>query len=385
MKILIMANGYPTDKEPQWGCFEKDQALALQRLGHDVCIMYIDGRFRMEKRKIGVNHFYDKGLSVYGIFWFPFVLISKLKINLKLKLKQRMLCSLYKKMVKMEGKPDIIYAHYLYNIACASILKKKFNIPLVGIEHWSVLNQDVLAKDILYGGDIAYNNADKIISVSETLKMQIYKHFHHDSIVIHNMVGEEFFIQRPIQERNSDEIVFVSTGSLIKRKGYDILIKALAIISSKLGLWKLNIIGDGPERDNLQQMIDAYHLNNNVKLLGRKNKQEIISLLHDSDMFVFPSRMENFSVAVLEALSTGLPVVATICGGIKECIDEKNGILVPVEDVDSLATGILAMYKNLKNYDCQAIADDCKKQFSPNVIVQQLISVFEEVKQKNNL
>ena len=96
--------------------------------------------------------------------------------------------------------------------------------------------------------------------------------------------------------------------------------------------------------------------------------------------------MENFSVAVLEALSAGLPVVATICGGIKECIDDKNGILVPVEDVDALANAILDIYKNLRNYDRQVIADDCKNRFAPEVIARQLTSIFEEVvsNHKNN-
>lgn len=383
MRICIIANGYPSKKDPQFGCFEKDQAIALQKKGHEVIILYVDGRFRTHWRKLGLISLEEKGIKVFGLFLFPMSLLLKLNYKLHFRLRCKMLDWVFKYMLKFSQKPDVIYAHFLYNISYATYLKKKYGIPLVGIEHWSELNKTTLPNNILYRGNIAYNNADKIISVSESLKKQIYKHFNHDSIVVHNMVGEEFFIQSPMQDRNSDEVVFVSTGSLIKRKGYDVLIKALITISSQLGFWKLNIVGDGPEREKLQQMIDEHHLNNNIKLLGRKNKLEIISLLHNSDVFLFPSRMENFSVAVLEALSAGLPVVATICGGIKECVDKKNGLLVPVEDVDALANAILDIYKNLRNYDRQAIADDCKNRFAPEVIAQQLTSIFEEVVTKH--
>lgn len=114
-------------------------------------------------------------------------------------------------------------------------------------------------------------------------------------------------------------------------------------------------------------------------MIGQKNKQEIKSLLYDSDVFIFPSRAENFSVAVLEALSAGLPVVATICGGIRECINEKNGVLVSVEDISGLAKSISEISKNIELYDKQFIADECKKRFSPSVISKEITDVFREV------
>lgn len=383
MRICIIANGYPSDKDPQFGCFEKDQAIALQKQGHEVIILYVDGRFREHWRKLGLISIEEKGIKVFGIFLFPMSLLLRLNYKLHFKIRCRMLDWVFKHMLKYSQKPDVIYAHFLYNISYATYLKKKYSIPLVGIEHWSELNKPTLPKSISYRGKIAYDNADKIISVSESLKKQIYKHFNRDSIVVHNMVGEEFFFQQALQNKNRDEIIFISTGSLITRKGYDVLIKALAKINNKLKKWELKIIGDGPEKENLQRMIDENELTKHIKLVGRKNKQEIISLLHNSDIFLFPSRMENFSVAVLEALSAGLPVVATICGGIKECIDKKNGILLPVEDVDGLANGILNMYINIENYSRQAISDDCKKRFAPKVIAQQLTSIFEEVVTKH--
>lgn len=379
MNIVIIANGYPTCREPQYGCFEKDQAIALQKEGHKVSILYVDGRFRKYYRRIGVNHLRENDIDIYGLFLFPTALLFKMSYKFHYWVKKHMLDYVFSYMLKKQEKPDIIYAHFLYNIAYAVYLKEKYNIPLVGMEHWSGVNQSKLSSDIIYRGQIAYQGANRIIAVSNSLKEQIYNHFKRDATVIHNMVNEEFF-QMPIRKyTNRDKLIYISIGSLFYIKGHDILIKALSEVAQYTLDWELRIVGGGSEEKNLQNLIKQLGLENNIKIIGRRNKQEIISLLYDSDIFILPSRSENFSVAVLEALSAGLPVVATTCGGIRECINEKNGVLVSVEDVSGLAKSILDISKNIELYDKQFIADECKRRFSPSVISKEITDVFREV------
>ena len=105
-------------------------------------------------------------------------------------------------------------------------------------------------------------------------------------------------------------------------------------------------------------------------------------VLCNSDVFVLPSRAENFSVAVLEALCVGLPVVASICGGIRECINVSNGLLFPVDDIDSLVGVIKKIYECHNRYDREKIATDSRARFSPNVIAAQLTNVFQDVMYK---
>ena len=378
MNIVIIANGYPTCREPQYGCFEKDQAIALQKEGHKVSILYVDGRFRKYYRRIGITHL-QENIDIYGLYLFPTAFSLKMSCKLHYWLRTRMLDSVFSYMLKKQEKPDIIYAHFLYNIAYAVYLKEKYNIPLVGMEHWSGVNQSKLSSDIIYRGQIAYQGANRIIAVSNSLKEQIYNHFKRDATVIHNMVNEEFF-QMPIRKyTNRDKLIYISIGSLFYIKGHDILIKALSEVAQYTLDWELRIVGGGSEEKNLQNLIKQLGLENNIKIIGRRNKQEIISLLYDSDIFILPSRSENFSVAVLEALSAGLPVVATTCGGIRECINEKNGVLVSVEDVSGLAKSILDISKNIELYDKQFIADECKRRFSPSVISKEITDVFREV------
>ena len=273
----------------------------------------------------------------------------------------------------------MIVADFRYNMAYATTLKKKYGIPLIGIEHWSELNNDELKPLVRYLGTIAYNNVDRLIAVSDSLRLMIKKHFGKESIVVHNMVGELFVNNLPVEEKDSSKTIFISVGSLFPVKGYDILIKALGKINGELSNWELRLIGEGNEHARLQKMIDYYGLTDKIFLLGRKNKQEIVQNLNESSIYISSSRSENFSVSVLEALSVGLPVVATICGGIRECIDNHNGLLVPVEDSDALADALIKMVQNLNKYNRKTIANECKRRFAPQVIAMQLTNIFEEV------
>lgn len=377
MFILIISHGVPSKQDPQLGCFEKDQAEALVALGHKVIVVFLDSRFRFIYRKIGLTHTQINGIDYYSCFFIPGILVRKL-CGLKFNLFQKSLQLeyIYRRVFKIHGRPDVIYSHYLSNTYLAARLKDKYDIPVVAIEHWSKLNADQLPFDARFMGDYAYRRVNALIAVSESLRQQLLRHFGVDSVVVHNMVGLEFCLELPPISQ-TDRILFVSTGSLIHRKGFDLLIKAFCKLSLPMDKWRLSIIGDGEECERLQRQIDRANLHNNIYLLGRKNKDEIISILCDSHVFILPSRNENFSVAVLEALCEGLPVIASICGGIRECINESNGLLFPVDDVDALADAIKYMFVHYRQYDRYRIAEDSRKLYSPNVIAQQLVKVLE--------
>ena len=198
MNILLFSRGYPSINDLQWGCFEKDQAIALQKLGHKVVFISIDGRFRFQK--IGISHKKDQEFDIYNFYLFPFKFLRLFGINFFLRVLQWMVLKLFFK-VKKEFTPDVIYAHYLPNIYSSSIIKEKTGIPIVGIEHWSKLNQDTLEPFVKEMGKTAYKSVDCLVSVSESLRQRIKNHFGYDSIVIHNMVGLDFDLKQ-IQNKN---------------------------------------------------------------------------------------------------------------------------------------------------------------------------------------
>ena len=378
MKILIIANGYPNQKDPQWGCFEKDQAVALQNLGHEVAMLYVDRRFRTYWRKIGLTHFTDNGIAVFGIFWCPALSLGKVFPKLYCRWISLMQGIVFKYMLKHWGKPDVIYAHYLYNIAFATELKEKYGIPLVGIEHWSELTNCKLSSLHCFWGETAYNKADKILAVSESLRSHIKRHFGKDSIVVYDMLGQEF-VSAPIPDHSlNSHFTFAAVGSLIQIKGYDILIEAFRQSGLSQSGCKVVIAGTGQEHDNLKDQIQRAKLQDSVILVGRKSKEEIISILAKCHAFILSSRAETFGVACIEALSQGLPCIATSCGGPEEFVDDSNGLLIPVNDVAALATAMKAMHENYPHYDCASIAIDTRRRFGPQTIAKQLTDIFED-------
>lgn len=379
MKIALIANGYPDKREPQWGCFERDQALALQRLGHQVSILYIDGRFRTYWRKIGLVHYKDSGLSVYGMFLIPKRWLGRISRKTSYRMSLWMMNFVYRAYEKAEGKPDIIYAHYIWNIAYASMLKEKYGIPLVGIEHWSGLTKEQLPPGPLFRENIGYKRTDKLLAVSESLQSHIYRHFGKESTVVYDMLGQEFVSTDMKKRKNTQPFRFIAVGSLIHRKGFDLLLKAFSKSELKKKECRVVIIGGGSEKANLMDLAKQLNISDNVTLVGRKTKGEIICTMQDSHVFVLSSHAETFGVVCIEALSQGLPNIATVCGGPEEFINGNNGILVPPGDVDALSNAMIDMYNNYSKYDSVAIAEECKRRFAPQVIANQLSTIFETV------
>lgn len=379
MKILIIANGYPNKHDSQWGCFEKDQAVALQNLGHEIAMLYVDRRFRTYWRKIGLTHFIDNGIAVFGIFLCPALSLGKIFPKLYCRWISLMQGIVFKCVLKHWGKPDIIYAHYLYNIAFATELKEKYDIPLVGIEHWSELTNNKLRPLLRFWGETAYGKADKILAVSESLRSHIKRHFGKDSTVVYDMLGQEFVSGPILKHSLNGSFTFIAVGSLVQRKGYDLLIEAFRQSGLSQAGCKVVIVGAGQEYDNLKSQIQRANLQDNVTLVGRKSKEEIISILAKSHAFVLSSRSETFGVACIEALSQGLPCIATACGGPEEFVNKSNGLLIPTNDVAGLAAAMKTIYMNYSHYDCASIAADTRRRFGPQTIASQLTEIFEDV------
>lgn len=378
MYILMLSRGIPSSRYPQWGCFEKDQAEALAALGHKVIVLSVDSRFLFSWRKIGMTHLVMGNVEYYNMFLCPGVIASLLGLKFNRWLKKIQVLYLYKRIKKKHGIPEILYGQFFFNSFLGLFIKSEDGIPLVGIEHAARFNENVLDKNTSLMAHYVYDHTDAIIAVSESLRRSLFYHFQKNAVVVHNMANRSYFEKEYVVKERSSKLVFVATGSLIYRKGFDLLIAAFDKLKLPADLWELNIIGGGEEHGNLQKQINEVGLQNNIHLLGQKNKEEIVVLLSQSDVFVLPSRNENFSVAVLEALACGLPVIASICGGIRECIEDFNGLLFPVDDVDALADALKYMFEHYDQYERKKIAEDCKNRFSPKVIAQQLTHVFEQ-------
>ena len=144
------------------------------------------------------------------------------------------------------------------------------------------------------------------------------------------------------QEKPGGTIDLLAVGSIVPRKGYDLLVAALARLAELP--WRLVIAGDRERDLSTARALDAdiarLGLGGRVKLLGAVSPEQLSMHYASADLFVLPSRFEGFGMAYTEAIAHGVPVVGTTAGAIPEAVPEGAGVLVPPDDVDALAAAL---------------------------------------------
>src|SRR5262249_13995196 len=144
------------------------------------------------------------------------------------------------------------------------------------------------------------------------------------TIFIHNGVNPRQF--RPAEEgqnRNGRERYLLCVAHLRDYKGIDILLRAAKPLLRADRSLRLQLAGDGPLREELEDLALSLGIHNQTLFLGTKETTEVVSLLHDCEILVLPSREESFGIVLIEAMACKKPVVATAVGGIPEIIEHE--------------------------------------------------------------
>ncbi|MEU8612894.1 glycosyltransferase family 4 protein [Actinoplanes sp. NPDC048791] len=150
----------------------------------------------------------------------------------------------------------------------------------------------------------------------------------------------------PLPPAELESKVLVAAGRLVRQKGFDLLIPAYAPVAARHPDWQLRIFGYGAKRDQLAAQIEELGLTGRVRLEGpsRRLDEELAA----SSGYVLSSRFEGLPMVLLEAATAGVPAVAFDCPtGPGEIIDHgRNGLLVPPEDIDALAEGMMRLIED---------------------------------------
>ena len=144
----------------------------------------------------------------------------------------------------------------------------------------------------------------------------------------------------------SDRALIVGLiGRLSWEKGIDIFLRAVARVVVKFPGTKFVVVGEGPDQDKLELLIDELKIRENVLMLGRR--EDMPSVYASLDVMVSSSRQEGLPMAILEGMASGLPLVATAVGEVPTVVTEdRTGVLVPPEDADSLAAAIVDLLRD---------------------------------------
>lgn len=173
--------------------------------------------------------------------------------------------------------------------------------------------------------------------------------------------------------------VLMAMGRLVEQKGFDLLLDAFASAGGRKSGWRLVIIGEGPQREALQERARALGISDVVEFAGRIDRPD--ALLKTADIFVLPSRYEGFPNALLEAMSLGVACVAFDCrSGPADIIrDGMDGVLVPPEDVRALSTTIEALMRDdYERLRLAARAREVRERFSIERIATQWDALIDD-------
>jgi glycosyltransferase involved in cell wall biosynthesis len=198
-------------------------------------------------------------------------------------------------------------------------------------------------------------SAEKMISVGENVSEVVDRTLHPKPGKL-SVVRNGVFIPKPVttedkskaRERlglSSEDLVITCVGRLVPFKGQHLLIEALEMMAGNHPEVRLLLVGGGPEKGDIEELVLRSGLREKVMVLGERD--DVPDILAASDLFVLPSFWEGISIALLEAMSYGLPVVATDVPGNREVLgSEENGLLVSPQDSTALKEAIVSLLDN---------------------------------------
>ncbi len=184
------------------------------------------------------------------------------------------------------------------------------------------------------------------------------------------------YVERP---GHDGPLRLVTLGRLSPEKGHDVLLTALARLVEGGADLTLTVIGDGRERAALEGLAARLGVAGRVRFTGRLLGDDVPREFATADAFVLPSRREGFGIALIEAMATGLPVVATRSGGPEGIVDPGDGLLVDPDDDIALTEAITALAEGISTYDGKRIAERVASRYSPAVVGARLAEVYADV------
>lgn len=382
MNILVLAH-FQNDSSPSC-IFVHEQAIAYRQLGHTVTEISPIPRIpflsvlRPQRKELYEQHRgvqEHDGVTIYYPRHFSVGNLLSQRVNgflMYLSVKHLV------KKIHRECKIDVIHAHMIDRDGyTASLLKKKFHIPVVITTHGSdctcYFHEQHTAPYLIK----TCNTADKVVAVSPKLQKILDAHLQpQKTTVIYNGVR-----QVPIVPAEKRPYSIVSVGALLAQKKFDVTIRAFAEIQKEFPRATLSIVGKGEEEDRLKALVNELGLQNSVEFLGYLPNPVLLQQLSSYQVFVLPSINEGFGIVYVEAMRSGCVPVGTKGEGIDGTIvDNQNGLLVSPNSVSAVVQAICKLFANPEQRDSMAAcAEETVRSLTWENNAKQYIMLFQSI------
>ena len=308
----------------------------------------------------------------------------------------RLLKILYKE------KPDILNAINFFPMFYSALTKpflwKTCRVVSFHNMGYETYQANSLVRKLRKKIDIFLNKAiDGHTAVSSAVAVSYKHHLKLSSIkVVSNIIPEKKILSLLPNKRrksiskevDSQQHQIIMAGRLVPEKGYNFMISAMSLLNKKGIKVKLDIYGEGPLLEEINQKIESYDLTSKISINKSVEHKVLFNKIFHSDLLVMSSISEGLPMAAAEAMVIGTPIIATKVGGLPEMIEDKiSGILVDSKDPEALAN---AIEKVLKDKDLQIQLSEggvkrIKKEYSSEKICMNLINYFKEVHQNRGV
>jgi N-acetyl-alpha-D-glucosaminyl L-malate synthase BshA len=239
---------------------------------------------------------------------------------------------------------DLIHVHYALPLAVSAMLARELHPPVKIVT--TVHGTDVLT----LGLDPAFKpllgqaliRSEVVTAPSRFLATSAKRDFalERDVEVISNFVDTNHFAPGAL----SAKPVLVHNSNFRSVKRMEDVVRIFARVRERIPA-ELVLVGDGPERRHVEAFLQQLGLTPHVRMIGES--RDVVPVLQESSVFLLPSEVESFGLAALEAMSCGVPVVASNAGGIPEVVEHgKTGFLHPVGDVEAMAQSTLRLLED---------------------------------------
>jgi glycosyltransferase involved in cell wall biosynthesis len=368
MRVLFLTSAYPTPDSPAAGVFVREHALAAAEHA-DVGVLHLD-------RDPG-----RRGLAVAAVEGEPLPTwrVSYPYRPLPVSLLAHAVASVagYR---RAHFAPDLLHAHFFLAGLPAVALGRSLRKPVVVTEQWSIfLPSDPMpvTAPLRVAAKLAYEHAELVLPPSDALRRAIEAQGIDARFrIVPNVVDTRLFHPEGVPGNGVPRLLTV--GLLYDAKGYEFLLEAAAILARGGRTFVLDVVGDGPKRAEYERLAAQLGLAGTVAFRGLLPKAEVAAMMREADAFVLASRYDNNPSALVEALVSGLPVVATDVGGIPELVDARSGLLARPQDAEHLAQRLAELLDTLGGYERSAIAAAAAARFGRDAVGRQLADAYAE-------